>query len=829
MIFKPVLTASILLFICAFANFFLGFIVFAKSKRTISQIIFAFVSLSLALWCVGIGLFSSNLFPIVRSVGIRLGFFAAAPIPYLALLLSFTFPQKKLHINKYVVAALFIPSLILIVSVFDGMLLKPISTSEGIFLELGPLNMLYALHFIIYFFVAIYNFVKGYFNSSFSEKNRFKYLFAGIIISSLIGILFNVSLVSFFGLSKMVYIGPMGTIFLVAFTTYAILKHRIMDIALVIKKTTAYSLVTTGITFVYVFVVLGFEFAFRAIFGYYSFLASAPAALVIAVTFIPLRDRFQKITDQVFFRKTLEYQNIIKDVTRLIVSVTDLNTLFRLIDRTIIRAMCAKNASILLLEEKENHFLVEKVSGVPKIVKGIKLSLDDHLVRYFYERKDAVVLDEVNGLIQSDIISQKEKEKLIKVSEEMAHFESAVTIPSFLKGKLVGILNLGEKLSGELYNPDDLELLLTMASEAAIAIENAKLYRDITETRDYLNNLVEGSDDAILTVDLEGKVLSWNEGASKIFGFTPSEVLGNQPPFFSHEETIQLVNKVLSKEVLKAIELDRKNKFGRNVPLLLTASHVKDTNGNIIAISAILKDITELRKVDQMKHEFLSIVSHELRTPLTPIKGYTAMLMAEKLGEINSRQKNALEMISKQSNHLHELIDSVIDIARIESGKKISLQKEPIFLEDIINESIKIISESSLSKSVNIEFTAPPDRSAFLGDRKKLIRVLDNLLGNAIKFTPAKGNITVTLEKIKEDIIISVSDTGIGLDAGETKKIFERFYQVDTSYTRSSGGMGMGLSIAREIIEAHNGSIWAESKGAGKGTSLILKLPIEIK
>jgi PAS domain S-box-containing protein len=576
-----------------------------------------------------------------------------------------------------------------------------------------------------------------------------------------------------------------------------------------------------------VLVVIVFEFAFRSIYGYYSFWASVPAALVIAVTFVPVRERLQKVTDQIFFRRMIEYQNVIKEVTKLVVSVTNLRTLFRLIDRTIVRAMCIKNVAVLILEEKENLFMVEKTNGLPDEVQQIKFPPDSPLTSYLASKKDAVVLDEVKALQASDLISTQEKKDLNGVISELERLGAAVAIPSFTKDKLVGILCMGEKLSGEPYSPDDLELLLTMASEAGIAIENAKLYRDITETRDYLNSLVHESDDAILTMDLSGRILTWNKAAESISGHTSSEMVGKVHPFFLESESQKLIGKVLEGQAIKAHEVNIKNKEEKEIPLLLTLSPIRDTSGATIGLSAIFKDITELKKVERLKHEFLAVVSHELRTPLTPIKGYLALLMGGQFGKIEPKQKRALETIISQSNHLHDLIDSVIDISRIESGKPLELEKEPLFLKDVVEESTKSVVAAFKAKGIEIRINCHPGTVAIMADRKKLIRVMDNLLGNALKFTPNKGTVEISIEKADHFLEVSIADSGIGLAPQHLEKVFGRFYQVDSSYTRSCGGIGMGLSIAQDIIAAHGGKIWAESEGLGKGTRIIFALPLE--
>jgi len=723
---------------------------------------------------------------------------------------------------------LFVPVLVLLAFSNTTLLVDARPVVNGtLWIQLGPLNYFFLVYFVSYFLWSTVNLLYTFRTSSVNEQTRYKYFFAGLFITIVIGAFFNLVMTVMFRRGTFVYFGPLSSIFVTTFTAYAVLKHRLMDISLAIKKTTAYSLVTFGITFSYVLVVIGFEFMFRVFYGHYSFWGSIPAAFVIAITFVPVRERLQNVTDQIFFRRTIEYQNIIKEVTRLIVSVTDLNTLFRLIDRTIVRAMCVKNVAVLLFEEREEQYLVEKTNGHPADFLNQKLAPNSPLASFLKEKRDAVVLEECQALTRSGATPQAEKDRLANICQELKRFEAVVAIPSFTKDRLVGILCLGEKLSGEPYSPDDLELLFMMSSEAGIAIENAKLYRDITETRDYLNNLVQGSDDAIITMDLKGQVMSWNQGAKNIFGYEAKETVGQLPPIFEPEELSQLMNEVMLGKEVKTIQLNKKSKYGSELALLLTLSPIKDPDGKIMGISAILKDITELKKVDRLKQEFLSIISHELRTPLTPIKGYLSLFLNNSLGKLTPKQKAALKTIMNQSNHLQDLIDSVIDISRIDAGRPLELKREPVFLEDIINSAVEAFELALQNKEIKVGKVFAAEHIAIMGDRNKLMRAIVNLLGNAINFTPPGGSITIKVEKEANKLVVKLIDTGIGLAKEHLLKIFNSFYQVDTSYTRASGGIGMGLAVARQIVESHGGRIWAESEGMGRGSQFILAVPFE--
>lgn len=800
-----------------------------QSKARLLSIIFAMISLFLGLWSLPIGILSYGFFSPIALYSMKLSVLAGIPIPFLTLLFSDIFLKGKFRYSLSQIVLLGIPVIVFVAFIPGEVLLSPSYDAVARTYTYGLMltHLSFVAYFVSYLAWAGIKFYSDYKVAQNFDKMRYKYFFLGVVLAATIAVLFNLVLVSF-GVYELIFFGPLGTVFLVGFTAYSILRYRLMDVNLIFKKTTAYSLVTTSIAFTYILIVLSFEYAFRYYYGYSAFWHAVPAALVIAVTFNPLRNYLQAVTDRIFFRQIIEYQRIIKEVTHLISSVTNLNTLFRLVDRTIARAFCVEAVAIALYEENGDSFRIEKTNGHGEELTGHRISPDSPLVHYLLSAKDVAVADEVRALRERDLIDE-EKGKMDKIIAELEFFKAVIAVPAFSRDRLVGILFLGEKLSGEAYSPDDLDLLLNMASEAGIAIENAKLYRDITQTRDYLNNLIQKSGDAIVTLDTEGRVTSYNQGAANSFGYEEQEVLGRRPFGAPEGDFQEVVERVLRGEEVLNMETHTKHKDGSNVPLLLTASPVHDPDGATIGVFVIMKNIAELKKVDVMKNEFLSIVSHELRTPLTPIKGYLSLLLHGQMGQISPKQKEALETIMNQSNHLQDLLDSVIDLSRIEAGKPPVLEKEPLFIRSIVDETLNSVRSEFEIKGVKLTVNSEQEPVAIMGDRKKLLRLVANLLENGLKFTPSGGEAVITLGKDDRSIKFEIADTGIGLEAKNLHKIFDRFYQVDSSYTRQAGGIGMGLAIAKEIVEAHGGRIWGESDGLGHGARFFFTLPISEK
>ncbi|MBN3033453.1 MAG: PAS domain S-box protein [Candidatus Saganbacteria bacterium] len=810
--------------IASFAGFFivfaLGLLILLRGNQSRVSIVYALFLFSIAVWALGIfGLITSvdgaNAWIWMRVL--NLGFIFIPVLFIHSTFLLLRLPGQWLLPVSYLLTFLFYLPLSL-TPLFTRDIAKTTYYYVAVPGELFPAFLVFLVGLWLYGFYLLF---RDYQVQKGSGRNRTLYvLLASIIVLAgglaVLPALAGQSIYPIWNLTNIIYGGMIA---------YAILKYRLMDITLVIKKTTAYSLVASALTFFYVFVVLSLEYVSRAVFGYYSFWSAVFASLIIAVTFTPFRERLQGLVDRFFFRQTIEYQKIIREVTHLIASVINLNTLFRLIDRTVVRALCIRSVAIMLSEEDGRYFRVEKTNGHSHELLNHQLPASHPLIAFFSEKKDAVVLDEIKEALERDV-PDAARGKLRAIADEFLVFAAEVAIPAFSRGRLVGILLLGEKLSGEPYSSEDLDLLLTMASEAGIAIENAKLYRDITETRDYLNSIVQGSEDAIFTLNLKGNVLSWNKGAENIFGYKYDEVFGRRPPFFSEKEALDWIGRVKAGEPIKAAEIIEKSKQGTGLDLLLTLSPVRDAADNMIAVSAIVKDISQLRRLDLAKQEFLYSVSNELRAPLTPIQVYLAQLQRGELGGLTDKQKEALAVITGQSNHLHNLIDSVIDISRIEAGRPLEIAQEPVFLDEVVREASDSNQPAYRAKGIRLETESPPARIALMADHIKLLRVMENLLGNAYKFTPSGGTVRIAVREENKQALVAVSDTGIGLAAEHREKIFEKFYQVNSEYTRATGGIGMGLTIAREIVEAHGGRIWAESAGLGRGLKLTFTLPI---
>jgi len=233
--------------------------------------------------------------------------------------------------------------------------------------------------------------------------------------------------------------------------------------------------------------------------------------------------------------------------------------------------------------------------------------------------------------------------------------------------------------------------------------------------------------------------------------------------------------------------------------------------------------VEELKRVSKRKGDFVSAVSHELRTPLTSIKGYASILLGKGLGEIPEPIKERLEKINRHSDELVHMINELLDISRLESGR-ITLKRESHNLKELVGSVVDLLSVQIKDKDLNLTVDIPYDIKVMV-DKSQIERVFVNLIGNAIKFTPEKGKISINTKAAKNFVQVNISDTGIGIPPEAKERIFEEFYRVDNPINERIKGSGLGLSLVKNIIEAHKGVIWVDSQ-LGVGSTFSFLLPM---
>jgi PAS domain S-box-containing protein len=368
---------------------------------------------------------------------------------------------------------------------------------------------------------------------------------------------------------------------------------------------------------------------------------------------------------------------------------------------------------------------------------------------------------------------------------------------------------------------------------------------------------------------LDGTIVSWNKGAERLYGYRAEEMIGrpisNLMPPERADDFPSIMNRLYRGERVENYETERAHKDGRVMPISLTVSPLRNSAGEITGASAIARDITYQRQAEKaleellsreqsarreaqqanslsadllareqaaraqaeeasrMKDGFLATVSHELRTPLNAILGWAGILAKHP----NDRRiaAQAVETIERNARAQAQLIEDLLDVSSIITGR-MRLEVQTVELPIVIRGAIDAVRPAVDAKEIGLRLVIDPRSVAVSGDPSRLQQVVWNLLSNAVKFTPKGGSVQIRLERINSHMGIIVSDSGRGISREFLPFVFDRFRQADSSYNRVHAGLGLGLSIARQLVELHGGTIEAQSAGEGYGASFTVRLPI---
>jgi PAS domain S-box-containing protein len=480
----------------------------------------------------------------------------------------------------------------------------------------------------------------------------------------------------------------------------------------------------------------------------------------------------------------------------------------------------------------------EKKTMVVRASKGLAASSSESKVVYVEDpsrRHVANILFETQKpYISADV---RKDQTFRNRTMERQGVISAAYIPIMSKTKRVlGTLAVGSRKPRK-FSKEKINLLQTFGSQLGMALENARLYDELAKGKAYIENLVENAADVIICTDLNDLILTWNRGAEVILGYSKEEVIGEHlsmllPPERFHELE-EMRAKVRNYGPLRDIEVRAARKGGAIIYLSLSVSPIRDSNGTIVSFLRVAKDITEkkryerrLKELDKMKSDFVSNVSHELRTPLTSIKGSVDNMLDGLTGQLNEKQIRYLARIKSNADRLSRLINDLLDLSRIEAGR-VEVRAATLPLNALAGEVAEQLKPLAAEKLIQIEVPASDPEVTVWADRDKVTQVLMNLIGNAIKFTPQNGRVTVAIEKNGADYIqISIADNGPGIVQEEANKIFAKFYQVDNIDRQKPKGSGLGLAISKALVELHGGKIWVES-AVGRGSTFYFTLPTQ--
>lgn len=711
------------IFLDCLANIILGIVVLFRNTKQAINISYAVFAFSLFVWSFGIGKFLlSDSLP-EASFWVRSYYFAGTLIASSLFYFASVFPKGKwLSLKQNVIFLLLaVPTTIL--TLIPGSLFEEIIVN-GPYKDviLKPADyFIFSAHFILFFYGALMIVLKKTLRAQGIVRNQLRYIFLGILVASIFGVWFDLIL-PWIHNYQLIWIGPPFTIFMVGCMGYAIVRHRLLDIRLVVARSISYSLLVSVLGLIYAggLFLIG-TYITKQPSGSTDLIVSSLLALLIAFTFQPLLRFFERTTDSIFFKNRYDSDHLLKELGKIMTSALELDQLVVPLLQILTEEMKINSGTIVLINKSE--IIWQKTVGQNNSPVFDKQRIIP-LINAAFDSRDKVA---------AMLVFEEMEESPLK--EIMRQYGLSIVNPLIVDNQLIGAVLLSDKSSGDIYSGEDINVLKILGPEAAITVRNA-----------------------------------------------------------------------LSYEQIKRFNITLKEEVGRST------KDLKDAN-------------FKLRELDQLKDDFVSIASHELRTPMTAIKSYLWMAINRPDIKLSEKMTRYISRAYISTERLINLVNDMLNVSRIESGR-IEVRPETFDMQALVADVLTEVGTKAAEKSLHLRSLGQNVPKVF-ADEDKVREVLLNLIGNALKFTPAEGTITVSYFSDGKFVEVSISDSGVGISRDDLSHLFSKFGRLDNSYVAAAttGGTGLGLYISKSLIELMGGRIWARSEGLGKGAIFTFSLP----
>ena len=504
----------------------------------------------------------------------------------------------------------------------------------------------------------------------------------------------------------------------------------------------------------------------------------------------------------------------LREVSRVIGSTLELDTLLELVLEQLHGVVAYDHAAIMLLAGEQLE--VSNTRGHEELGEyaGAVIALADYPL--FEE-----MIREQKPVISDDIQQDK---RWVSVGGER-RIRSFIGVPLVLRDQPRGILTMGCSEPGR-YQDDDLRNASAFANQAAMAIENARLYRETIEEKRKSETILKETFSGIVVTDVDLRIVSFNSGAEVITGYSAGEAIGKRlPEILGPDVTapngplgsaIATGQRVPPQETVIQAATGLRDILLGTVPLL-------DAQHKLFGYLLSFTDITRLKEVDRLKTDIVANVSHELRTPLASIKAYTELLLDNIEGEDQSLRDQFLRVIDQETDRLAELISDTLDLSRLEAGR-FEVRKVQLNLGELLAHVLSMLDVQRSKRELTVRSEVPADLPPLLADRDMMTIILKNLLANAIKFSHRGGEVLVVLRQTPEHVVLQVADHGIGIPEDALPHLFQKFYRVPSAVDAGFEGTGLGLVLTKQAVEAQGGTIEVESQ-VGVGTTFTVRLP----
>ena len=800
----------------------LGLLVFLNNTRAQVNRHFALSVLSIVGWIVSITI-SLSLEDLHKAVAFgRLAFAFAGSIPFTLLLVIHAFPVPQVVSAR---RTLIIPGLLC--AAFTLISLTPLvvvgaqRTAQKTNFIYGPLHPLFSFYAAASLGFALYLLWRKLRMASGLRKLQLRYLLLGILLGGAGAITTNVVIPLVWKTSQYSVLGPYFTLLLVSFSAHAIIRHRLMDIRLVVRRGSVYLMAVAGAGAIFIALIgtIGALTATRT--QDVPIAIQVALALGLALAFQPLKQWIQTGFDRYLYRESYDYRTIIREASRTIASLLDLKSLVDYLSDTVSGSLRPDYVAVFVREPSQSSFSLvafKTTLDIERPVLPASLAMASALP-FFLERHRRGLLRDDLGTAAVGRDAETAIEHLNKVGAELA-------IPFMSERTLLGFLLMGPKLSGDAYFSDDLELLSTLSNQAAIAMQNAQLYRQVLLANEYIENILGTMENGVVAIDSHRAITLCNKAAERMTGIAAVSLRnqgGRQLPGALWSPLEATLSDGHARTQLESALIDD---AGRAVPVVCATSPLRDKLGTILGAVIVFSDLSRLKDLEREKRRgerlaafgaLASGIAHEIKNPLVAIRTF-AELLPERFTDEEFRQDFAV-IVLKEIERIDQLVGRLRGLAVPSHTAFRSVDTiEPL------EETLALLRAQFLQKRINLTRAYTASNTRISGDSDQLKQLFLNILINAVEAMEHDGQLTIRLADLAthdgQSLLIEVSDSGPGIPENIIGKIFEPFV------TTKPKGSGLGLAICRGITDAHKGTIRATNVDLGSGTTILIEFPV---
>ena len=492
-------------------------------------------------------------------------------------------------------------------------------------------------------------------------------------------------------------------------------------------------------------------------------------------------------------QRRLQELEALAHIGRTVTAMLDLDQVLTTVVDAAVRLTGAEEGSLLLLDDESGELYMRASKNFDQeFARTFRLRVEDSLAGQVIASGNPVILDE----------STPQK---IKTSY-LVH--SLLYVALRVHGRTLGVLGVDNRTPGRTMTREDMTVVMAMADYAAIAIENARLYARTEGERRKLETILTQTEDGVIVVDTENRMLLMNGTARQAFGIRESMVGRSMVEATDDPSLLGL--------------LRAPGRLPNREEIVLRDGRVFNAQRTPIqgvGQAIVMQDITHLKELDRIKNEFVTTVSHDLRSPLTAILGYVELI--ERAGPVTEQQQDFIRRVQMSVHQMTQLVTAMLDLGRIEAG--LDSAKENARLGALATYAIENLRSLAQDKGLTLELDLPTDLPMVTGVPLRLRQLVTNLVDNAIKYTPAGGTVRVRAQGDDGQVVLQVSDTGPGISAADQPYLFDKFFRASNA-PKDVPGTGLGLSIVKSIVDSHGGRIWVDSI-LGEGTTFTVVLP----